>query len=185
MARPQSRLPCSGGIDPRLLAGILLGRPGPLATGSRWCATAEDGDRSSGPAVDPADRSRDERRDPGSRRVLVVEDDTHVGHLFRRLLQRMDCEIRLETSAPPALERIRSGQGYELVISDIVLPGEMDGVELLTAIRRRDPQQPVMLTTGYDRHALRDLPDELEGVELLRKPFRRRDLEMLVRRLLP
>ena len=107
-----------------------------------------------------------------------------MGHLFRRLLERMDCRVLLETSAPPALERIRSGQRYELVISDIVLPGEMDGVDLLAAIRRRDPDQPVMLTTGYDRHALRDLPEELEGVDLLRKPFRRQDLEALVGRLL-
>ncbi|MDZ7827482.1 MAG: response regulator [Gammaproteobacteria bacterium] len=114
----------------------------------------------------------------------MIEDDAHVGHLFRRLLERMDCHVHLETSAPPALERIHSGERYELVISDIVLPGEMDGVDLLAAIRRRDPEQPVMLTTGYDRHALRDLPDELEGVDLLRKPFRRQDLEVLVGRLL-
>jgi CheY-like chemotaxis protein len=167
----------------RVLAGISTWSV-PDAVRSERLAATEEGGSGSVPSGGSIDRLPGERPDPESRRILVVEDDAHVGHLFRRLLERMDCRVLLETSAPPALERIRSGQRYELVISDIVLPGEMDGVDLLAAIRRRDPDQPVMLTTGYDRHALRDLPEELEGVDLLRKPFRRQDLEALVGRLL-
>ena len=180
MARPLPRLRCSGAIDLRMLAGIVLGRPGPEAAGTGWFVAMEDGKGDVFPAGGSIDPSREQSPHRDRHRVLVVEDDSHVGHLFRRLLQRMYCRVHLETSAPPALQRIHSGERYELVISDIVLPGEMDGVDLLAAIRRRDPEQPVMLTTGYDRHALRDLPDELEGVDLLRKPFRRQDLEVLV-----
>ena len=184
MARALPRFRCSATIDQRLLVGILLDRAGLDAMYSDWYAASRQEDRGSGRADGSGARSRGEVVGPGTRRVLVIEDDAHVGHLFLRLLQRLDCRVRLESSAPPALERIRSGERYELVISDIVLPGEMDGVDLLAAIRRRNPDQPVMLTTGYDRHALRDLPDELEGVDLLRKPFRRQDLEILVARLL-
>jgi signal transduction histidine kinase/ActR/RegA family two-component response regulator len=122
--------------------------------------------------------------DAETMRVLVVEDDEHVGRLFRRLLERMGYAVVVEIEAQPALDRFEAGERYDLLVSDIVLPGGMDGIELVGRVLDADPQQPVMMCSGYDRRALEQVPSEGRVVEILKKPFQPTEFEAMVRRLI-
>ena len=72
-------------------------------------------------------------------------------------------------SADEALRRLQSGLTFDLVFSDLVMPGELDGLDLARTIRARWPALPVLLVTGYSDVANRAAG---EGFPLLNKPYR-------------
>ena len=113
-------------------------------------------------------------------KVLLVEDDSAVRAVVEGLLADLGCEVEGAADAPTALARLQAGERFDLLISDIVMPGGMSGVELAEAARARDPDLPIVLTSGYagDR-----LARGAEGLDwpLLRKPFRAEQLSMVIR----
>lgn len=113
-------------------------------------------------------------------RVLLVEDDAAVRAVTESLLIDFGCRVEGAPDAPSALRRLAAGEQYDLLISDIVMPGGMSGVELARAAQARDARLPIVLTSGYagDR-----LVDGAEGLDwpLLRKPFRAEQLGAAVR----
>jgi signal transduction histidine kinase len=117
-------------------------------------------------------------------RILVVEDDEHVASLLRRVLERVGHALVVEQEAAPALARLRAGERFDLLLTDIVLPGGMDGVELMRAVRALRPGFRVLLISGYDRQALAGEPLPEHEVAFLKKPFSRRALEQAVADLL-
>jgi DNA-binding LytR/AlgR family response regulator len=68
-----------------------------------------------------------------------------------------------------AMDVLQRGESVDLVFSDMVMPGEMDGLELAREISRRKPELPVVLTTGYSASASAAAQ---EGLRLLVKPYR-------------
>jgi CheY-like chemotaxis protein len=82
------------------------------------------------------------------RKVLVVDDDPVVGKSFHRVLSQDKGYVVITAhNAAEALERMRE-QEYDLVVTDIKMPG-MDGVELAEEVRARRPWTPVVIVTGY------------------------------------
>jgi two-component system NtrC family sensor kinase len=100
--------------------------------------------------------------------VLVVEDNTEVADIATALLNELGYQVTRVASAPTALEVLRSGETFDLVFSDVVMPGGMNGVELAQRIREDYPDLPVVLTTGYYNAVDKPLP---RGVPVLRKPY--------------
>jgi CheY-like chemotaxis protein len=99
--------------------------------------------------------------------VLVVEDNIDVADVTASLLRQLGYRaLRAETAAA-ALATLANGQEVRLVLSDIVMPGGMNGIELAEEIRRSYPDLPVLLTSGYS--------DAAQSAEsrfvILRKPF--------------
>jgi PAS domain S-box-containing protein len=88
-------------------------------------------------------------------------------------------EVSSEAEGAPALRRLERGERFDLVISDIVMPGGMSGVDLARAATRARPELPFVLTTGYagDRGAV---GDDLDW-PVLRKPFRAEQLAAVLR----
>ena len=83
-----------------------------------------------------------------TRKVLVVDDDPVVGKSFHRVLSQDKGYVVITAhNAAEALERMRE-QEYDLVVTDIKMPG-MDGVELAEEVRARRPWTPVVIVTGY------------------------------------
>jgi CheY-like chemotaxis protein len=85
----------------------------------------------------------------------------------------------LAQDARAALAMIESDERIDILFSDVVMPGGMNGAQLALAARQRRPQLKVLLTSGYTETALSDMHriDRLpEGVPLLHKPYRREDL---------
>jgi CheY-like chemotaxis protein len=82
------------------------------------------------------------------RKVLVVDDDPVVGKSFHRVLSKDKGYVVVTAdNAAQALEKLRE-QEYDLVFTDIKMPG-MDGVELAEQVRARRPWTPVVIVTGY------------------------------------
>jgi two-component system NtrC family sensor kinase len=107
--------------------------------------------------------------------VLLVEDNSDVAEVAAGYLRELGYRVRSVADARAALAALRADAAVDLVFSDILMPGGMNGLELARAVRERFPGIPVLLTTGYSasvQDAVR------QGVVVLQKPY---DLEALRR----
>jgi CheY-like chemotaxis protein len=112
------------------------------------------------------------------RRVLLVEDDAEVASITAALLGAEHCVVDIADRVAPAEALLAAGAVYDLILVDIVLPGP-SGIDFAHAVRRRWPDQPVVLVTGMiDSQAA--LP---AGVEVVGKPLRVADFRRLLRSL--
>jgi signal transduction histidine kinase/ActR/RegA family two-component response regulator len=102
-------------------------------------------------------------------RVLLVEDEDSVAALVGEMLKELGYEVTRAPSAAVALRMLDRGPEADLVLSDMVMPGRLGGMELAREIARRRPDLPVILTTGFSEAAA---AAREEGVRLLLKPYR-------------
>jgi PAS domain S-box-containing protein len=84
----------------------------------------------------------------GSGRVLVVEDDSNVALVVMDMLKELGYQPLRAGNAEEALRMLQADK-FDLVFSDVVMPGSMDGIELAEQIQRRFPTSRILLTTGY------------------------------------
>ncbi len=111
--------------------------------------------------------------------VLVVEDNLEVGAFAQQALKELGFSTVWATDAGKALAEIeRIPYRFEVVFSDVMMPG-MNGVELAGEIRRRRPDIPVVLTSGYSDVLA---AEGTHGFDLLRKPYSVADLSRILRR---
>ena len=108
--------------------------------------------------------------DAGSARILLVEDDQTVAEATQDLLRAMGFDARWAADGMAALAFVENDPQLALVLSDVVMPGGVSGLELARALRDRRPELPVILTTGYSSHASDVVA---EGFTLIQKPYRR------------
>ena len=80
--------------------------------------------------------------------VLLVEDNPDVAKAAGELIESLGCKVECVDNARAALRAADAGS-FDAVVSDIEMPGEMDGIELASALARREPPLPVVLITGY------------------------------------
>ena len=99
--------------------------------------------------------------------VLVVDDSAEVAEVTSSLFEHLGYDTVYRELADEALKLLAEGTSVDLVFSDIVMPGTIDGVGLANEVRLRYPNLPVMLTTGYS-DAAAAAPS---GLRILRKPF--------------
>ena len=113
--------------------------------------------------------------------ILVVEDDPEVRATSVLLIRGLGYNVLEAEDGPSALSLLESSDGIDLLFTDVVLPGGMQGIELATEIVRRRPGVAVLYTSGYAEYTNTDHGSLSDGVELLSKPFRRRDLARKIR----
>jgi CheY-like chemotaxis protein len=89
----------------------------------------------------------------GSGRILLVEDDPRVAEATQDLLHNMGFDTCWAGDGPAALAFVENDPMLALVMSDIVMPGGVSGLDLARTLRDRRPELPVILTTGYTSHA--------------------------------
>jgi CheY-like chemotaxis protein len=99
--------------------------------------------------------------------VLIVDDSAEVAEVTSSLFEDLGYATIYRESADAALRFLAEGSKIDLVFSDIVMPGTIDGVGLASEIKSQYPDLPVILTTGYS-DAVRTAPAHLR---ILRKPF--------------
>ena len=110
--------------------------------------------------------------------VLLVEDNAEVAEVARSYLEQLGYQVRHADSARASLDVLDREGGIDLVFSDILMPGGMNGLELADAVRRKYPKLAVLLTTGYSSSA----QDALRrGFEVLQKPYNLAALERALR----
>ena len=100
-------------------------------------------------------------------KVLLVEDDPHLNELITEMLLEHGVIVERATSAAEAVRMLDSAD-IQAIISDMVMPGELNGLDLVREARAKRPDVAVVLMTGYSDAAG---SAELEGYPLLRKPF--------------
>lgn len=113
----------------------------------------------------------------GTVRVLIVDDDPNIVGLTFQILETCGYEVTPAISGEQALEILNSAPPFDLVLSDLVMPG-MKGHQLLEAVRHAFPFTALMAMSGYSGY---DLPSK---VSFLQKPFHVADLIATVRRAL-
>ena len=111
--------------------------------------------------------------------VLVVEDNETVGRFADEMLRDLGYRTHLVGNAAEALAALNIGHAdFDVVFSDVIMPG-MNGVELAREIRRRRPELPVVLTSGYSNVLAQE---GAQGFELLRKPYSVAELSQVLSR---
>jgi CheY-like chemotaxis protein len=97
-------------------------------------------------------------------RILCVDDDRLVRHVTGDLLRELGHDVLEAEDGPSALARIhRAGLGIDMLITDIAMPGGMDGVQLVERARLGRPDLAVIYMTGMSHHRIQD-------AEVLEKP---------------
>lgn len=112
-------------------------------------------------------RVRPKRSNQGQ--VLLVEDDDEVAALVSEMLGQLGFEVTRAASAAAALGALADGRSVDVVFSDIMMPGGMNGVELAREIRNRRSDIPVLLTSGYAEASAHDA--HAAGIQILAKPY--------------
>nr|WP_249159853.1 ATP-binding protein [Bradyrhizobium tropiciagri] len=113
------------------------------------------------------------------RRVLVVEDNVEVGRFSSQILADLGYDTILATNANEALKLLDEAGRFDVVFSDVIMPG-MNGIDLGREIRRRYPKVPVVLTSGYSEVLAQE---GRHGFDLIQKPYAAEELSRVLRRL--
>jgi CheY-like chemotaxis protein len=117
----------------------------------------------------------------GGETILVVEDDRLVRDFVVVQLEALGYKTLPASTAAEALSRMEAGEAFDLLFTDVIMPGGMNGRELVDEVRRRRPGTKVLYTSGYTDNALIEHGRLDQGAMLLTKPYRRSELAQMVR----
>jgi signal transduction histidine kinase len=113
--------------------------------------------------------------------ILVVEDDEEVLAVTAESLRELGYQVVTAVGGAQALEILTGGQPIDLLLSDVIMPGGINGAQLAVRARHVRPELKVLLTSGYTAAALNrehGLPDNLD---IVGKPYRREELAKKLR----
>lgn len=119
----------------------------------------------------------------GMETLLVAEDDETVGVYMNRILQRAGYNVIVAGNGEEAVEKFKQHDEISLVVSDVVMP-RMNGMEMLNEIRKIKPDVKAIFVSGYAADVLQKKGTFQQGVELVRKPFKKVDFLQTVRKIL-
>jgi PAS domain S-box-containing protein len=118
----------------------------------------------------------------GTERILVVEDEASIRVLVVALLERLGYEVTEASSGSEAVSILRrDADAFDLVLTDVVMPGPVSGDILADEVRRLCPGLPVVLMSGYPEGTIDATGRSPPGRILLSKPFRKAELARVVR----
>ncbi|MBN8941964.1 MAG: PAS domain S-box protein [Rhizobiales bacterium] len=117
----------------------------------------------------------------GNETILVVEDDPLVRDYVVTQLQRLGYVTLASANATEALAVIETGRAIDLLFTDVIMPGPMNGRQLADEVLRRRPGCKVLFTSGYTENAIIHHGRLDPGVLLLAKPYRKSDLARMLR----
>jgi CheY-like chemotaxis protein len=106
-----------------------------------------------------------------ARRVLLVEDEVLLRMSTADMLEQLGCSVVGVGSGEAALELLAQEADYDLLVTDVGLPG-ISGEELATKVREQYPSLPVVIASGYGRPSLQG-----EGIQFVSKPYSSVDLQ--------
>jgi PAS domain S-box-containing protein len=139
-------------------------------------------DGTPGDAPPPA---RDAALAGGNERILVVEDDAQVRNGVVRQLRSLGYAVDEAADGTAGLAAFAAASPpYDLLLTDVVMPGALGGKSLADEVERRWPGTPVVFMSGYTEEAITHEGRLEPGVHLLAKPFRKRDLARMIRAVL-
>ncbi|TQF28593.1 CHASE3 domain-containing protein [Bradyrhizobium sp. UNPA324] len=120
----------------------------------------------------------------GAETIFVVEDDNLVRNFVTAQLQSLGYKTIAAPDGKSALDLIVAGQKFDLLFTDVVIPGGMSGRELADEVAKLRPGVKVLYTSGYTDNAIVHHGKLDDGVLLLTKPYRRNQLAEMIRKAL-
>jgi signal transduction histidine kinase/DNA-binding response OmpR family regulator len=134
--------------------------------------------------LDPVRESEADAAHPavGSERILVVEDNEEVRRAVVDMLESWGYRVVAVENPDAAAELVEKDRAFDLLFTDVVMPGVLSAIELVALLKARQPDIGVLLTSGYAR----DLIPKHDGPEypLIAKPYRSDELAARVRAVL-
>ena len=158
----------------------ILSAPGKGTAVELWLPRAETGaaTKEAGAALTPASALR---RAESGEAVLAVEDEPAVLAAVVENLSDLGYQVLSARDAAEALDLLRSTARVDVLFSDVVMPGGMNGVQLAVEAGRLRPGLRVVLTSGYTNEALAGEHGVPIDVPVLTKPYRREELARLLK----
>ena len=123
-------------------------------------------------------------RSAGTERILIVEDRPDVAELAKMVLEDYGYAADMVLNAREALKLIQAGERYDLLFTDLIMPGGMNGVMLAREVRRLQPHIKVLLTTGYAENSIERTDIGGSEFDVISKPCQPHDLARRVRQVL-
>ncbi len=112
-------------------------------------------------------------------RILLVEDDTAIVNTLRRVLADEGYEVKVETTGPGGLQ-VAKEQAFDAVITDLKLPGGLDGLQLVRELHGRHPRLPILMMTAHGTTETAIEATQAGAYDYILKPFEIPDLLNLV-----
>jgi PAS domain S-box-containing protein len=112
--------------------------------------------------------------------ALLVEDNEEVASVSAAYLEQLGYTVEVALNGSDALYKLQNGHSYDLVFSDLLMPGSVAGLELARVVRSNHPNILILLTTGYSQKAQEAVR---EGFSILRKPYDLQSLFKAIREL--
>lgn len=128
--------------------------------------------------------SSEESLSRGTEKVLVVDDEEGLRTLACDSLEELGYEVLLANDARQALQELKKHPDINLLFSDVVMPGGINGFELAEQASEMYPQLKILLTSGYTQNAMARNGQVRFESDLLTKPYSRSDLSDRVREML-
>ena len=117
----------------------------------------------------------------GTETILVVEDDAMVRRFVVAQLTALGYRTLTANNGAAALAIVDGGADFDLLFTDVIMPGGINGRQLAEAVRERRPDLKVLFTSGYSENAIIHHGRLDSGVLLLQKPYRKSELARMVR----
>jgi len=126
--------------------------------------------------------SVDEAESPtGSETILIVDDEVDLLQLAGQYLSELGYHTHLAGNAAQALDILTNEEGIDLLFSDVVMPGGMNGYELAQQATRQRPDLKMLLTSGFTAKTTANNGLARFSACLLRKPYRKAELAQRIR----
>jgi len=120
----------------------------------------------------------------GSETILVVEDDQPVRDFVVAQLHGLGYRTLTAADGNEALAKVEGGARFDLLFTDVIMPGGLNGRQLADEVAKLRPGSRVLYTSGYTENAIVHHGRLDAGVLLLAKPYRKTDLALMVRKAL-
>lgn len=118
----------------------------------------------------------------GTETVLVVEDNPTLRNMVAMMLEQLGYKALKAENGAAALEIMESGGGIDVMVTDVLMPGGMNGIELAKRVRTSHPDLTILLTSGdYENlESIEEICAEFHAVHFLQKPFSIHDIDALI-----
>jgi signal transduction histidine kinase len=124
------------------------------------------------------------RATQGDATILVVEDEPDVLNVAVSFLAGLGYKVKIATNAQEAMDILQEDKTIDVLFSDVVMPGGMDGAQLAVQARRRRPGLKILLTSGYTALGLSENHGLSDRLDVLQKPYRHEELATKLRQVI-
>tara|TARA_Y100000815_G_C13217909_1_gene453162 strand:- start:533 stop:976 length:444 start_codon:yes stop_codon:yes gene_type:complete len=115
--------------------------------------------------------------------ILLVEDETDLLEVMSQMLEDLGYQVIEASSGVAAMALIAQGLRFDILISDVVMPGGIDGIELARKVHEQHPESGIVLMSGYVGPATD--PDDTVPFRVMQKPCMPEDLSAALRDVSP